>query len=264
MKSPEKALLDLQGFLSRIPDDTPKIIPQQLIDQTGGCLFHSESSDEQSEIDLLWETAVCTGRYYAIFKNGRCMGDEAIEGTGKGFPENRKEAARDIFKHLQKLLHPLREKFQTHVWSVEGFWNPKHGQVTLLQLRPTPPDRPIGELSALENIFYETYFTWGVYKTDPFILEKDIYPEEIVCSKYSQEKQLPPMLTQRLLQGKKTFFIHQARGFVLSHEPWFLPSPKLRQYFGFLYIPEDVLTQHMGKKVQFLTNGRKGYGILVA
>lgn len=78
-----------------------------------------------------------------------------------GPPASTKEAGRDIFRHLQKLLRPLQERLQTHSWSVESFWNPCHGKVTLLQLRLIPLDRSVEILFLPKNIFYETHFTWG-------------------------------------------------------------------------------------------------------
>jgi GNAT superfamily N-acetyltransferase len=262
MDKPEQALKALKGFSDNAPSDARKIALQRFIDQTGGCLFHAEASKHQNEVELLWEANTCTGRYYTLFKEGRWIGDESIQGIGQGFPLNWKEAGRDILKHLTKLLTPLQNSFGTETWSIEGFWNPSHGKITILQLRPTPLDRPLGSAPLPQNIFYETYFVWGDFKTRPFVLQEKKWPDEIVVSKDPWALKLPTSLLERLKQGKKTLFVHQERGFALSHEPWFLPPPELREHFGFLYIPGYTTEEYTGQKVQFLSSGGKGYGSL--
>jgi hypothetical protein len=264
MENPEQALEALRGFADNAPKDALKIVLQRFIDQTGGCLFHAEASRYQSEIELLWETNTCTGRYFTLFKEGRWIGDDIIKGKGQGCPENRKEAGRDILKHLTKFLAPLQNTFGTNTWSIEGFWNPNHGKITVLQLRPTPLDRPLRVALLPKRTFYETSFVWGDFETAPFILSESAWPEDIVVSRDTFAKTLPDALMARLQQKKKTLLIHQERGFALSHEPWFLPPPECRPYFGFLYIPASLLNTYTGQKVQFLSNGGKGYGSVVA
>lgn len=208
-------------------------MPKANVSQTGGCLFHAEASRHQSEIELLWETNICTGRYYTLFKEGRWIEDDIIKGEGEGCPENWKEAGRDIVQHLTKLLAPLQNRFGTDIWSIEGFWNPSHGKITVLQLRPTPLDRPLRVAPLPKNTFYDTSFVWGDFETATFVLSESAWPEHIVASRDAFAKTLPDALMARLQKKKKTLLIHQERGFVLSHEPWFLPPPEYRPYFGF-------------------------------
>ena len=74
-----------------------------------------------------------------------------------------------------------------------------------------------------------------------------------------QAKVLPDTFLKDLESGKKMILIDTKRGFVLSHEPWFLPPINSRKNFGFMHIPATMLKTD--KKIQLVASGRKAYVI---
>ena len=265
LKASELSLRELVQVIKKLSDEAPEncagVVLQEFIDQDGGCLFHAEISQKNTIIDTLWEHD--TARAFAIFTEKLLVAYEEI--SGKKLPKNQKhechkiyENCKDIFSMLSN-LHP--EILQ---WSVEGFWKKTEEKLIILQLRPTPHDKPISEARDLDNEVYSTNFSWGNYESpslDPKKLLNGEYENIIILEEGASETINPNVLT-KLNSGKQVLVVDLCRGFCLSHEKWFLPPPQLRKHFSFIHIPRKVLLS-LKHTFKILSSGNKGYVTLV-
>ena len=158
----------------------------------------------------------------------------------------------------------LNKKFGDVTWSIEGFWRSDSQSFEVLQVRPTPMDRPLSPLTELKDIFYDTHFCWGSFQTPSFVFHLSDLPAWIYVRKDAHVKTLPKTVIERLKEGSKMLLIDTTRGFVLSHEKWFLPPPSLRENYGFLHVTEAILQTIEGQTISFLSRGRCGYGTFQA
>ena len=174
---------EIASFQEKAPPNCANLILQTLIDQQGGCLFHVEFSAIQCEIDLLWEADISTGRTFGLFRKGHLLSYENIEGTGNIEHFDRPEGLRGIFDQVKIISEILNKKFRDVTWSIEGFWRPAPQSFEVLQMRPTPMDRPLSALTELKDIFYDTHFCWGSFQTLPFVFHLNDLPAWICVRK---------------------------------------------------------------------------------
>lgn len=242
-------------FHLNAPDSSSSLIFQEFIDQTGGCLFHTEFSAEENEVDLLWENS--TARAYALFQKGGLVSYEEIDGPGE--PDNREVAAIKIANITREIYDILEDRFGQMLWSIEGFWRPDIEEFIILQLRPTPQDKPEVKLRARDDATFSTHFFWGDFDC---VLDSgsNIFDETgIFVRKTPDIYEFENPLIERLSQGKKTLLIDPYKGFCLSHERWFLPEPSLRQHFGFIHIPEKMLQKSTETKLNIYSSANTAH-----
>lgn len=260
--SNKEILLEIEQFVEAAPTNCSNIVFQELINQDRGCLFHAELSPESTEVEILWEKSRGTARAYMFSANQKSAQVTYEEIKGSGYPKNRKLACEEITILCKKIFQLLHKEYGKIAWSIEGFWHPEDLALIIFQLRPTPKDKPVSIFRNTKNQIYSTAFSWGDYEIGPFILgEENVIPSgEIFIRKspYNQ-KFLEEEVVEKLSKGKFTLLIDHFFGAILSHEKWFLPEIDLRTNFGFIYVPENIFKENLGKKVKFLSCGRRGY-----
>jgi N-acetylglutamate synthase-like GNAT family acetyltransferase len=240
----------LEAFLKQAPENCAGLVLQELVDQTDGCLFHVELGD-QTVVEMLWESDVSTGRALSEY----CTKDQKLLFHEE--PLDRLKGGREIANRCQHIFAKTLKNYGNICWSIEGFWKPVDQTLTILQLRPTPPDRPESPFKHLEKIVHQTGFSWGCFDVGPLDLRQ---PNTSVFIRNDEKAtELEVTLLDRLRGGEKTLLIDTERGFTLSHERWFLPPPSLRENFGFIYIPQNTLNQLSQKLVRIVSSGLKGY-----
>ena len=210
------------------------------------------------------EIKISTGRTFGLFRKGHLLFHENIEGTGDIAHFDRPKALRGICDQVKVISEMLNKKFGDVVWSIEGFWKPDAQSFDVLQMRPTSVDRPLSPLTELRGTFYDTHFCWGLFQTPPFAFYLNDLPAWLYVRKDAHAKTLPEVVVERLKEGSKMLLIDTMRGFVLSHEQWFLPRPSLRENYGFLYVPMATLQTIEGQSISFISSRRRGYGIFQA
>jgi Acetyltransferase (GNAT) family len=259
--SSQEIAQSIKNFADEAPESCAGIVLQEFIDQSGGCLFHAAISKENIDIETLWENS--TARAFSRFTDKSLLEYEEI--LGKKLPANQKYECRkiykkckDIFKILAK-IHP--EILQ---WLVEGFWKNNEEKLIVLQLRPTPHDKPASETRDIINEVYSTNFSWGNYETPPLEPERLLNGgyENIILRKESKSEIINPNILTKLTSGEPLILVDLCRGFNLSHEKWFLPPPHLRNKFSFIHIPYEVLLALKGR-FKVVSSGNKGYIVLV-
>ena len=261
--SKSETLLRIKDFIKNAPTNCSGVILQEFIDQTGGCLFHAEFSSEAIQIDLLWENS--TGRAYSLSSfNGDKSIYEGIKGLGN--PSDRKAACEEITKRCRVYLNKLLKLYGNISWSLEGFWSPDDSQITVLQLRPTPQDRPISPVRNVQGAIYATNFTWGDYEIGPFKLTEENLEnlKGVFVRKSPLIERIEIEVIDKLSVGNSVLLIDPFRGFCLSHEKWFLPPIGLRKTFSFIHIPKKVISDNLGRMVKIVSSGRRGYIVPVS
>ncbi len=154
--SPQEISQRIQNFADHAPESCAGVVLQEFIDQSGGCLFHTAMSKEAIDIDLLWENS--TARAYARFTHKSLLEYEEIQ--GEGLPTNRKDACRRIHKKCEDIFNRL-SKIHPEIlsWAIEGFWRNRGEKFIVLQLRPTPQDKPVSKERDIKNAVYSTNFS---------------------------------------------------------------------------------------------------------
>jgi hypothetical protein len=262
--SKQDLLQRIREFIEKSPQNCSGLVLQEFIDQKGGCLCHGEFSRNSFEVELLWEACVCRAYFHesCLPLNEEKEKFEEIKGCTNCFPTNRLEACKQITEmFFKKFSQKLFESYGDMNWSLEGFWSPADSQLTILQLRPTPGDRPFTALRFTQKALFETYFSWGDYEIGPLELTEETLEnfEGIYMRKSSSNEQIETRVLDQLTNGNSLLLIDPFRGFCLSHEKWFLPIPVLRKKFSFIHIPKNVISSNRGRFVRILSSGRRGY-----
>ncbi len=259
--SREEALSNIKGFIACAPSNCSVLVLQELINQTGGCLFHVEISKNNVMVDMLWEANISTGRAYFQKTNKKTTYEELL-GIGHGWPQEREEGCKKIANKCLSILSTL-EFFGDISWHLEGFWKVSDELLTVFQLRPTPPDRLISPIQDTKEDIYSTNFTWGCYDVGPLKLQlENIKENPEIFIRRGLPEELESSIVERISLGKQILLVDTNRGFVLSHEKYFLPQSNLRKFFGFIYIPEEVLAKYNGCMVKIISSEGKGYIVL--
>lgn len=126
----------------------------------------------------------------------------------------------------------------------------------LLQLRPTPPDRPCdGVLPAHHsqcNPLWSTRFVWGelnVAVRDGSIASRGLSPVQILRS-------IPGPAMASLVTGMPTLF--SRTGFRTSHERWHLPAPEDRDGYAAMHVPDRLIEFSREEELQVHSDGNIG------
>ncbi|WP_375331727.1 hypothetical protein [Candidatus Tisiphia endosymbiont of Temnostethus pusillus] len=251
-----KGIVDkIQQYISIAPQTCKYLVLQELINQTGGYLFHTEFKKDTMEIDILWENS--TARAFAKFFNGELTEYESIPGLGVS--SETKSTIIKLSYTIDKINKLLTTFYGEVAWSIEGFYYSDKDQVSLLQLRPKPLGREFLKTRKLDEvILYSTNFNWGNYNIGPLKLKDIDQHQDIILQTSPCSTELDTNIKRRIENKKHTLIIDPYRGFALSHEKWFLPIQN-KDYYSFIYIPPKILMIYANHQVRIFSSNGKGF-----
>lgn len=247
----------LFNYISDAPKTSKHVILQELIDQTNGFLFHAEFYKDFIELDVLWENS--TGRVFTKFCGDKIEEYESIPGVG--LSSQTKTFIVSLSKTINKVNNILSSFYGDVYWAIEGFYYHNIDQVTIFQLRPKPYRKLIQKRNvASKNIIYSTNFSYGNYNIGPIKL-KDLFKNKNIFLQSSPSYvDIHPNIKESIVSKNSVLVIDPYRGFVLSHEKWFLPQyNKDRDYYSFIYIPTETLLKYADKNVRVYSSENKGF-----
>jgi len=261
--SKHEILCKLKEFITQAPQNCAALVLQTFIDQSNGCLFHAELKDDVVEIDVVLENF--SDRAYSLSHAGKTMIYDEIVGSGR--LKNKRQVCKTLTDRCRLYYDILKVKYGDISWSIEGFWMPEKEKVIILQLRPTPKDRITSPLRYENHAFRSppmfTHFTYGSYDIWPMTF-KDAN-DGLLCGdtfvyirKGKNIDKLEEVILNKLKTGKKVLLIDPFRGFVLSHEKWFLPPPELRHNFSFIHINRNTIDKFWGAQIRVFSSGNTG------
>ena len=163
------------------------------------------------------------------------------------------ENVKGVFDRLSKIYPEIL------LWSIDRrLWRSRGEKLIVLQLRPTPQDKPVSKAGDTKNAVCYTNFSWGDHETPA------LEPGNVLDMKYqgtfvqkdARSETIDPGIVDRLTSGKKLLLIDSFRG-DLSHEKWALPPRYLRKKL-FFHIPNRVLLP-LKSKLKIIPSDKKGY-----
>lgn len=251
-----KEIVDkIQQYISIAPQTCKYLVLQELINQTGGYLFHTEFEKDTLEIDVLWENS--TARVFAKFLNGKLTEYETIPGVGVS--SDTKSTIVKLGYTIDKINKLLTTFYGEVAWSIEGFYYSDKDQLSIFQLRPKPLGREFLKTKKLnEVIVYSTNFNWGNYNVGPVKLKNIEQHQDITLQTSPCSIELDINVQKRIENKKHILVIDPYRGFALSHEKWFLPVQN-RDYYSFIYIPPQILMIYSDHHVRIFSSNGKGF-----
>ena len=242
------------------------LVFQKEIDQSNGCLVHAEIVNDKILIDILWDATISNDRAFGEYSidqdnydSVRQVDFEEISHTI--IMPRKQEMCMKIAICCNRQRQYLPDTYRNIHWSIEGFWDLTNNKLTILQFRPTPLDR-IGSIARNVRLnIYATNFVWGDFEIGPVRVSLDLVSslENLFIRKGDSAERIEDEVLLRLRNNKSVLLIDTQRGFVLSHEPWFLPNPELRYGYSFMYLPYDRLIGYSDQQVKFVSSNRQGY-----
>lgn len=146
--------------------------------------------------------------------------------------------------------------------NVEGIFFGRTEPLALLQLRPTPGDRPHdnlelraeGALPSQQDVLWSTRFVWGAYD---FTIENGNPLGLDVPFLLRGISERTPMAGQSLFSAYDDglFLADTVSGFRMTHEPWNLPPVDKRAGYSFLYLPERILEFSASRPIRISCDG---------
>jgi len=143
--------------------------------------------------------------------------------------------------------------------NVEALYFDESRPLELLQLRPTPRDRPARSASGLPvntdaEVVWSTRFTWGVFR----VVVKDWvarYPDGAAIIQAETDRS--PATGSRLFAAfdGPLCIIDTVSGFRLTHEPWNLPPYDKREGYAFAYVPSRILELSSNSRIEIAGDG---------
>lgn len=235
------------------PRHTARVVFQELIDLSVGCLFHAELTQHGLEIEVLFNDY----RVLLMTHEGVVV---SIEPSS---PERFSQLDLDLVSALTEKLEQSRivllEKYRCESWAIEGFWDSNNGLLRLLQLRPTPFDRPMPDnpTSTIQHSLYTTRFVWGKCDRIAAVSEREVKGDGVLSLCRSDVEFYDDGVLSRIGAGALDLVLRTDpyRASRLSHEPWFLPPIEYRGNFCHLWLPQEVLIQLAGRNVRLVSNG---------
>lgn len=212
---------------ARLPGASALVL-QQAVEAAGGCLFDAELTAGASVVEF----RTPAGRRLLI-RRPDLEWDESIGDDGR-LPGPAAAAA--LARRLQRLRARLPGRVRD--WQVEGILPAGDGTARILQLRPTPADRPAarpGQRPGLAGARGVTAFVWG--RVDAVICPAsglgtcaDGTPLRVAV-RTSQGPGMEPALLAALADGMPALLLNLGGGSRITHEPFSLPPPHLRRRF---------------------------------
>ena len=143
--------------------------------------------------------------------------------------------------------------------NVESIFFDRSRPLELLQIRPTPRDRPgpVGQFTEKDKRYdclWTTRFVWGVFRL--FIRNCEV--------EYSRGSTIIRENGERTAASGERFFasmnipiciVDSVTGFRLTHEPWNLPPVDKRTEYTFVYVPLPILRLSNDTRLEIVSDG---------
>lgn len=264
------AIQRVERLLYHAPRHSAKIVFQELIDQSNGYLFHADLADNRLELEILYHS-------HRVLVTSNYVSDPVTETSGGiGLSPTEVSEIFEIAGKLQICRERLRSKFLCDSWTIEGFWETTGPTMRLLQLRPTPLDRPQSRLELepaflAERTLFDSGFVWGICDKEIAIVNGEIEANGVMSLSKSDKLFVDPKRAggamspdpydsaalSRFASGSVDLVVRSdSQGASrLSHEPWFLPPPEYRFAFCHIWIPKNVISRFEGKRLRLISDG---------
>ncbi|MCW2934353.1 MAG: hypothetical protein JWM19_5315 [Actinomycetia bacterium] len=244
------------AMLSRVPGASALVL-QQAVEVASGCLFDAELAAHESVLEF----RTPAGRRLHIRRPG-IEWDESI-GDDERLPGP--DAAMAVAGRLQL----MRARLPRHVsdWQVEGLLSADDGMARILQLRPTPADRPAVKAehrARLARAVGVTAFVWGsidavVGLTAGRGVCTDGTPVRVAARTRPRPGMEPELLTP-LAEGLQALLLNLDSGSRITHEPFSLPPVHLRQQFVSVHCHVPGILEAHGGSIRVVSDGdRAGF-----
>ncbi|HSR25068.1 MAG TPA: hypothetical protein VLW53_16050, partial [Candidatus Eisenbacteria bacterium] len=228
----------IERLLYHAPRHTARIVFQELVDQSNGCLLHADLDEDRLELEVLFGPA---GTSHRVLLTCELERDSSIETSGE-----RRPSEQDV-RLVARIASRLREcgralagaRCAWSSWSIEGFWDLGRSTLRLLQLRPAPRDRPAAEPAPpAGGAVFESGFVWGVCDREVVVDGGELLADGVLSLCRSPREAdwragYDAAALAGFASGRLDLVVRSdpAGASRLSHEPWFLPPPEYRQRF---------------------------------
>lgn len=222
----EQVAKEIHAATLAMPTAATGAVLQQALGLSNGCLFDLEVTGHG--IDVEFRTA--TARLLV----GRNAGPTQVEQIGEDFRLPGLSETASVIDHMTAMVTrlPLSESG----WHFEGALTPSPAAIWILQLRPTPTDRPTADrIGNIPEAWDSTRYVWGV-----FDVEVDLDNNRATLSDGSLAhlsiREYPQCSLERPVQetlkaGGRALVLNHVSGFRLTHEPFNLPAAIARDHF---------------------------------
>lgn len=194
-------------------------------------------------------------------------GAPSIESSAdSGLSSQDREQALLLTARLRECETLLSREAACEGWSIEGFWRPEGARLLLLQLRPTPKDRPqpdgVTAPPQLRGDDFTTRFVWGRFHRSAVVRGGELAGDRILslCSagrRRDWRTGYDSGTLAGIAAGRVDLVVRSdpAGASRISHEPWFLPPPEYRHGFCHAWIPKAALERLEGSEVTLASDG---------
>lgn len=227
------------------------LVLQKLVEYEAGYLFHADLAWDRTELEIDFRT----GRTLFVGQGAEVL----VEDSRRSGPTDTERAdGLVMWERLRACLMVLTGAFECESWAIEGFWDAREGKLVLLQLRPTPLDRPAWrEAESDGNAVFTSSFVWGGCTRDIEVRGGSILGERLLVNPDDGSDEYGREVLGMIAAGAVDLVVRtgERNASRLSHDPWFLPPPEYRNGFCHGWIPNVVLASCEGEMLRITSDG---------
>jgi hypothetical protein len=153
--------------------------------------------------------------------------------------------------------------------NIEAMFFPKGPRLELLQLRPTPPDRPCDNLGFTApsphepaDLIWSTRFVRGSFElTIENLAPKGSATRVFIRGDTGRSRHDAELLFSTIDEDGLVL-VDTVTGFRMTHEQWNLPPADKREHYNFLYLPQSILDYSKNARLHISCNGDIAVGWL--
>jgi hypothetical protein len=207
------------------PHGTIGIVLQEMVPLIDPLVLHVDADSSETWVELIDQGSRELRRY------DRSTVVEVVEVTGSGTTLDSTS-----WHSVESLLVELRSmNVELPIpLNIEALMCRTDKTIWLLQLRPTPDDRPnsLGSSQSSARAAYSTHFVWGAFDE---VVDLSAAPGH--SSGFQVRTTADRAEWEQSESSAQPIRIDCVEGFRLTHEPWNLPDPRNRDGFKYLHIP---------------------------